>query len=42
MTDDVVDLDDITEIESEKLADMCKQMEPLQNIFIDPDGEVRF
>jgi hypothetical protein len=40
MVDEIVDLDDITEVESEKLAEMCKKMEPIQNLFIDSNGEV--
>jgi len=39
MVDDVVNLDDITEVESEKLAEMCRKMEPVQNLFIGSDGE---
>src|ERR1700742_5232745 len=41
MVDEIVDLDDITEVESEKLAEMCKKMEPVQNLFVCSRGEVR-
>jgi hypothetical protein len=40
MVDEIADLDDITEVESERLAQMCKQMEPIQRLFIDADGQV--
>jgi hypothetical protein len=40
MVDEIIDLDDITEVESEKLAEMCKQMEPVQDLFNDSEGRV--
>ena len=37
---DIISLSDITEVESERLAEICRSLESLQNIFVSPSGEV--
>ena len=41
LVDSIVALQDITEKESERLAKLCKELEPVQDLFLDDSEEVR-
>jgi centromere/kinetochore protein ZW10 len=40
VVDSIISMDDITESESQRLADLCRVLEPVQTLFVDSGGNV--